>query len=110
VALAVATLAGASLQASSVDRTALVDAQNHFYNARYEAAAARALESRSSEPTELASYELRSSAILFQLKGLLEGPAGRDADRKDGAKKQALAACAPCPELIAAFLDDFHHG
>ena len=110
LALAVAALAGASLQASSVDRTAFVEAQNHFYNARYKAAAALTLESRSLEPADLASYELRTSAILFQLKALLEGPNGRNADRKDTAKKQALSTCAPCPELIAAFLDDFQHG
>lgn len=110
LALAVAGLAAATPQASSVDGTAFVDAQNHFYNARYKAAAASSLESRAIEPANLASYELRTSAILFQLKALLEGPNGRDADRKEAAKKQAVSACAPCPELIAAFLDDFQHG
>ena len=52
-------------------------------------------------------FSPRNLPLLFQLKALLEGPNGRDADRKEAAKKQALSACAPCPELIAAFLDDF---
>ena len=94
----------------ALERPAFSDAQSLFYNARYEAAGALALALRSSEAGDLASYELRTSALLFQLKGLLEGPNGRGADRKDADKKEALRTCVSCPELIAAFLDDFRRG
>ncbi len=59
---------------------------------------------------DLASYELRSSAILFELKALLEGPKGRDETRKDTEKKAALKACGTCPALIEAFFDDVRQG
>src|SRR5438093_12950311 len=49
------------------------DAQSLFYNARYEAAAALTLALREPDSEDPASYELRSSALLFQLKALLEG-------------------------------------
>ena len=86
------------------------DAQNHFYNARYEAAAALTLALRSSQPQDLANDELRTSALLFQLKGLLEQPADKHANRKEADKKEALRMCAPCPALIAAFMADVEHG
>ncbi len=88
--------------------TTLADAQRHFYNARYDAAAALALALRSSETQDLANDELRTSALLFQLKRLLEGPPGTDPDKID--KKAALRNCATCPELIDAFDSDIRHG
>src|SRR5438045_1341228 len=51
----------------------LADAQSHFYNGRYEEAAALALAVRAFDGPRPASDELRSSALLFQLKALLEG-------------------------------------
>ncbi len=81
----------------------LADAQSLFYNARYEQAAALTLVLRSSDPEDLAGNELRTSALLFQLKALLEGRPEKD-------KQGALANCAPCPELIAAFFADFRRG
>lgn len=93
-----------------LERPRFAEAQRLFYNARYQAAAALTLDVRKAETTDLANYELRTSAILFQLKALLEGPNGRDADRKEADKKEALKACAPCPALIEAFFDDVRRG
>jgi hypothetical protein len=81
------------------------DAQNLFYSARYEAAAALTLALRSSGIEGLASHELRTSALLFQLKALLETGSDKNSPRKD-----ALASCATCPTLLAAFFDDIQHG
>ena len=87
------------------DRPTLADAQRLFYNARYEEAAALALALRSSGTEDLANDELRTSALLFQLKALLDGPAAKDVDKED-----ALRSCATCGALVAAFLEDLHHG
>ncbi len=87
--------------AAAADRAGLADAQGLFYNAQYEAAASMTLALRASDAHDLASDELRSTALLFQLRGLLEGQ--RD-------KGKAIAQCAACPELMAAFLADVHHG
>jgi len=84
-----------------LERRTLADAQSLFYNARYQEAAALALALRSSETEDLASNELRTSALLFQLKALLEGRTDRE---------QALRNCATCPELIADFFADIHRG
>jgi hypothetical protein len=83
-----------------LDPPTLADAQSLFYSGRYEAAAALTLALRAQGAADLASDELRSSALLFQLKELLEG---RD-------KEDALKDCATCPDLIAMFLADVHHG
>jgi hypothetical protein len=91
--------------ALSLERPTLAEAQRLFYNARYEEAAALTLALRSSEPADLASYELRTSALLFQLKALLEERPDKP-DRKD----DALRNCATCPHLIAEFLEDIHSG
>jgi len=84
-----------------VERPTLTDAQSLFYNARYEAAATLTLALRSSETEDLASDELRTSALLFQLKALLDGRADED---------EALRSCATCPDLIANFVADLHRG
>jgi hypothetical protein len=86
-----------------LDHPTLTDAQRLFYNARYEAAGALALALRVPDIDDLANDELRSSALLFQLKALLAP--SRDQD-KDG----ALKSCATCPDLIAEFLADIHRG
>lgn len=85
----------------ALSRPTLTDAQSLFYNARYEEAAGLALAVRVSDTDDLASVELRSSALLFQLKALLQGRPG---------KEPALKHCATCPDLIAEFLADIHHG
>ncbi len=93
-----------------VEPPTLKDAQRDFYNARYADAAARTLALRGSQPQDLADDELRTSALLFQIKGLLEQPADKHINRKEADKKEALRLCAACPELIAAFMADFAHG
>lgn len=72
----------------------LEDAQRLFYNARYEAAAAAALDVCGSGADDLAAYELHTAALHFQIKRLL----GTARDR-DNAWKQ----CAACPGLLSAF-------
>jgi tetratricopeptide (TPR) repeat protein len=84
-----------------VERPTFTDAQSLFYNARYEAAAALTLALRVPDTEDLASVELRSSALLFQLKALLEGRADKD---------EALRNCATCPDLIADFFAEIRHG
>ena len=79
----------------------LSDAQHEFYNARYDAAAAQTLELRTSDPEDLAAYELRASALLFQLKSALG--ASRD-------KQKDLKVCAPCSQWMKAFLEDTASG
>jgi tetratricopeptide (TPR) repeat protein len=85
----------------ALERPTLADAQGLFYNARYEAAATLTLALGPWEMADLASVELRTSALLFQLKALLEDQPGPE---------DALRNCAPCADLIAAFLADFHRG
>jgi hypothetical protein len=89
------------LSALPLEPPTLADAHSLFYNARYEAAAALTLALRVSDTEDLASDELRSSALLFQLKALLEG-------RPD--KEDALRNCATCPDLIAEFFAAIHRG
>jgi hypothetical protein len=84
-----------------LDGPTLTDAQRLFYNARYEAAGVLALALRVPEAEDLANDELRSSALLFQLRGLLDG-----SREKDGGLKN----CATCPYLVAEFLADVHRG
>nr|AHZ45552.1 TPR repeat-containing protein [uncultured bacterium] len=73
----------------------LEDAHRAFYNAQYESAAALTLAPCLAGSEEaLAACELRSAALLFQIKRAL----GEAAD-KDKAWKQ----CAVCPELMSAF-------
>lgn len=77
------------------------DAQHLFYNASYEAAAALTLELASPEGEGLAACELRTSALLFQLKRLL----GSQSD-----KSAAFKRCETCPALMSAFLRDTARG
>jgi hypothetical protein len=86
--------------AASLEPQTLIDAQRLFYNARYEAAAALTVALRAPNADDLASDELHSSALLFQLKALLERPGDKD----------ALKTCAPCPDLITDFLADIRRG
>ncbi|HYT65189.1 MAG TPA: hypothetical protein VEL51_02135 [Vicinamibacterales bacterium] len=84
----------------------LADAQRLFYNAHYEQAAALALSLRESGERDLANDEVRTTALLFELRGLLNGQ-----DAHNGTNKEAaLKACTKCPAVLAAFTDDLHHG
>lgn len=83
----------------------LTDAYRLFYNAHYERAAALAESLRATAPQTLENDEVRTSALLFQLRGLLKGQ-----DARDGEKKEALARCAECAAVLASFMTDLHHG
>ena len=87
--------------ALTLERQTLSDAQRLFYNAHYEAAADLTLALRVPDTDDLASLELRSSALLFQLKRLLE---------KKPAKDDALKQCATCEGLIAEFFAEIRKG
>jgi hypothetical protein len=76
-------------------------AQQLFYNARYAEAADMALAVRTAQPSELAAYELRTSALHFQIKRAIGDPAD---------KAKALAACAACPGILTAFADETAKG
>lgn len=79
----------------------LADAQRAFFNARYQMAADLALALQTSDTDALAAYEIRTSALHFQLRDAL----GRDAD-----KGKAFRQCVACPELLKAFLTDTKKG
>ena len=91
--VAIGAVLGASPPSESLE-----DAQRLFYSARYEAAAELTLAACSSGADGLAACELRTAALLFQIKRALG-----DAADKDKAWKQ----CDVCPELMSAFQSTF---
>jgi hypothetical protein len=96
--------------AAAPAESTLAHAQGHFYNARYAAAAELALALRLPETPDLANHELRSSALLFQLKRLLEPPGEKHTTSEKRDKERALKNCAACPELMTAFFKDIAEG
>lgn len=76
-------------------------AQHLFYIGEYEDAAATALQLREAAPDDLATYELRTSALHFLIKRHL-------GEAKD--KAAAFKACAACPALLAAMKEDVARG
>ena len=72
----------------------LESAQRAFYSGQYEQAAATTLAIRTADPSNLAAYELRSSALHFRIKRLMGDGADRD---------RAFKQCAACPVLLAEF-------
>jgi hypothetical protein len=83
----------------------IADAQRLFFNARYEESAKLAQAVHAPGEVDLASDELRTTALLFQLRGLLGGQ-----DARDGDKAAAWKTCARCPEVLAAFTADYNRG
>ena len=81
----------------------LSDAYRLFYNARYEEAAALAMSLREGGMQDLENDEVRTSALLFQLRGLLNGQDSQDNDSKSD-KGEVLKRCVRCPEVMAAFM------
>ena len=79
---------------SAAGQDPLEAAQRAFYNARYQEAAALTLEPCATGANGLRACELRTAALLFQMKRALGARAGQE-----GVWKQ----CAVCPELTAAF-------
>jgi len=103
ILLALAALASAPVLAAqatpesrenALDGVSFSDAQALFYNGHYESAAALALNLSETDPDNLQLYDLRTSALLFQVKRLIGDPADQD---------KALKQCEPCADLIAAF-------
>jgi hypothetical protein len=96
-----ARLAGVQEPAANLDA-----AQRLFYNAQYRESAEMALEFEPSSPDEdLARDELRSSALLFQLRRLVE-----PLQAKKAGKGKVIDRCAPCSDLVAAFMTSTAHG
>jgi hypothetical protein len=84
-----------------LDAATLDDAQRLFYTALFAESAAAAQELTQADPTNLAAWEVRTSALHFQLRRLV-------GDGKD--KKAAFAKCAECSKVLATFLEDVNHG
>ena len=81
----------------------LATAQRLFYNGDYAQAADLARALRSADGADLAASELLTSALHFQIRDAM----GNASDRiKASDKNKALAACAECPDLLAAFKDE----
>ncbi len=96
LAFAAATLAAPPIPAAAqlAPRPALDDGHRLFYNGRYEAAAALALQSCTAPPLDLNACELATSALHFQIRKALD----------TGGKQKPWKACAECPALLASFL------
>jgi hypothetical protein len=92
---------GIDAGSSSLDPQKMIEAQRSFFNARYDDAAALTLELRASSPEDLAVCELRTSALLFQIKAAL-------GDRPD--KDKAFKQCAECAGVMATFLSEIARG
>jgi hypothetical protein len=107
--LAVAAFAAApQLCTAQTEPATIADAYRLFYNAHYEEAAALAESLRATGGQDLENDEVRTSALLFQLRGLLKGEDARDVEKD---KKEALKKCgATCTEVLAAFTADLRHG
>jgi len=111
-AIGCAVLAGALLsplqaaQTSQADHKTLADAQRLFYNAHYEESAALAESLRASGGHDLANDEVRTTALLFVLRGLLKGQDAHNGENKD----VALKACVRCDDVLKSFEADLHHG
>jgi hypothetical protein len=84
-----------------VQTPTLEQAQHLFYSGNYEAASAIALTLRTAAPDYLATYELRTSALHFQLRRAMGN--GEDKDK-------AFRECAACPALFEMFLEETRQG
>jgi len=100
--------AAAQPQAPQPPEQTLKDAYRLFYNAHYEEAAALAMALRAAGTQDLENDEVRTSALIFQLRGLLNGQDARDKDNDN--KSEVLKRCTKCPEVMGSFMSDLHHG
>jgi len=104
IAVGVLTFAGAETAAQP--SPTLDDARQLFYNAHYREAAELALTLQTPDPDDdLARDELRASALLFQLRALLEPLL-----RQEGANAKTVERCAACVELMTTFTATTTHG
>jgi hypothetical protein len=100
VVVAAVILAGGLAQpawAGMPESPTLDDARRTFYNGRYADADAIAASLCTSEVAALAACELRTSALLFQLRRAL----GESSDTE-----KAFAQCHACRELLSTFLTE----
>ncbi len=81
--------------AGTAESPSLDEAQRMFYNGRYADAAMLTADLCTADVDALAACELRTSALLFQLRRAL----GESPD-----KEKAFAACVACPELLSTFV------
>ncbi len=79
---------------------ALAEAQSLFYNGQY-AEAAEATEALVGADADLAAHELRTAALLFQLRRAIGEPQD---------KEKAFKACQRCPALYADFMTQLKAG
>jgi hypothetical protein len=86
----------------AVDRPELVEVQRLFYSGEYHAAAELALSLRAAHADDLDSYEIRASALHFQLKRAIRGTAGQGG--------VPFKDCTACPELLKQFLSETAKG
>jgi tetratricopeptide (TPR) repeat protein len=102
ILLAAAVLAAPAVRARADSSAAALEAaQRLFYTSRFSAAADRALQLITESPTDLAAFELRTSALHFQIRRA--SGSGKD-------RKAAMAACKVCPAVLEVFLAEFRRG
>jgi len=89
-------LAAPSSVAPTIDQ-----ARHLFYSGRYSEASAMALALRERSPEDLATFELRTSAIHFQIRRAIGEPEDKD---------KAFKACAECADLMHLFTEDTTRG
>jgi hypothetical protein len=90
-----------SAWAGTAGSPGLDEAQRMFYNGRYADAATLASDLCTDEADTLAACELRTSALLFQLRRALGGSPDKD---------KAFSACTACPELLSTFVAETRRG
>jgi hypothetical protein len=78
---------------------AVAEAQRVFYNGDYDRAATLTHVLCTARPDDLDACELRTAALLFQIKRALAETGARD-------KTTAWNLCGACPALVSAFLAD----
>jgi len=103
-AMTLSRTAGASpgqLVGNGPPAAALDHAQRLFYSGQYDAAAALALAVRLEDGGSLEAFEVRSSALHFQIRRALGTPADRD---------RAWKLCVACQELMSAFVTETNLG
>jgi len=101
LALACVCVGWASVgSAAQQPAAALAVAQSLFYNGQY-AEAATATKSQVGAEADLAAHELRTAALLFQLRRAIGEPQD---------KERAFKACQRCPELYADFMSQLKAG
>ncbi len=93
-------LVGWATMAAAAEPAGLAAAQALYYNGQY-AEAARATESLVGAGTGLAAHELRTAALLFQLRRAIGEPED---------KEKAFKACQACPQLYADFMTQLKSG